>query len=57
MAGEISSVELASGERAAFACSAGASPSAMAQLRPSVMKSELKRQFTAPDSFIDLQQE
>ena len=51
------SVELASGERAAFVCGVGASPSAMAQLRPSVMRSELKRQFTAPDSFIDLQQE
>jgi hypothetical protein len=50
-------VELAMGESAAFVCGAGASPSTLEAMRPSVFKSELKRQFTAQDSFIDLQRE
>jgi len=50
-------VELATGESAAFVCGASASPSTLEALRPSVFKSEMKRQFTAPDSFIDLQRE
>jgi hypothetical protein len=50
-------VKLATGERAAFICGASDSPSALDQMRPSVFKSELKRQFTAPDSFIDLERE
>jgi hypothetical protein len=50
-------VELATGENAAFVCGAGATPSTLESLRPSVFKSEIKRQFTAQDSFIDLQRE
>jgi hypothetical protein len=50
-------VELTTGEHAAFICGPSPTPSTMQQMRPSVAKSELKRQFTEPDSYIDLQRE
>jgi hypothetical protein len=50
-------IELKAGEHAAFTCRPSPSPNTLQSMRPSVMKGELKRQFTKPDSFIDLQRE